>query len=136
MENLDLNKASLHQKDQAKLNYKELVEKYRELFALNSVELGCTTLIEHSIDTGDHQPIKQLPRRVPHSLRAKVLQHVQEMLEQEVVKPSHSPWASPIVLVAKKDGSTRFLCGLPKAECNHQDGCTPLAPRKNQKNEF
>ena len=74
--NLDLKEVSLHQKDQAKL-----VEKYSELFALNSAELGCTTLSEHSIDTGDHQPIKQLPRRVPHSLRAKVLQHVQEMLE-------------------------------------------------------
>ena len=30
------------------------------------------------------------------------------MLEQNVSQPSHSPWASPIVLVAKKDGSSRF----------------------------
>ena len=109
---LDLREVSLHQKDQVKL--KELVEEYSELFALNSAELGCTTLIEHSINTGDHQPIKQLPRRVPHSLRAKVSQHVQEMLEQGVVTPSHSPWASPIALVAKKDGSTRFCVDYRK----------------------
>ena len=103
---LSINEVSLQQKDQAKL--KELVEKYSELFALNSTELGCTTLIEHSINSGDHQPIKQLLERIPHSLRAKVPQHVQEMLEQGLVTPLHSPWASPIVLVAKKDGSTRF----------------------------
>ena len=36
------------------------------------------------------------------------------MLEQGVVTPLHSPWASPIVLVAKKDGSTRFCVDYRK----------------------
>ena len=73
-----------------------------------------TLLVEHSINTGDHLPIKQLPRRIPHFLRAKVSQHVEEMLEQNVITPSHSPWASPVVLVAKKDGSTRFCVDYRK----------------------
>ena len=33
---------------------------------------------------------------------------VQEMLDQDVIQPTSSPWASPIVLVKKKDGSMRF----------------------------
>ena len=33
---------------------------------------------------------------------------VSEMLERDLIQPSKSPWASPIVVVAKKDGSTRF----------------------------
>lgn len=33
---------------------------------------------------------------------------VSDMQKKGVVKPSNSPWASPIVLVPKKDGSLRF----------------------------
>ena len=65
-------------------------------------------VVTHVIDTGDSIPIKQHPRRIPFSLRSRVDQLVSEMLYQGIVVPSKSPWASPVVLVAKKDGSTRF----------------------------
>ena len=81
---------------------------FANLFALDSSELGCTSTVTHKIDTGEHPFVKQAPRRVPFALRGKVCQLVQEMLEQGVIKPSPSPRASPIVLVAERDGSTYF----------------------------
>ena len=33
---------------------------------------------------------------------------VQQMLSSGVIRPSNSPWASPVVMVKKKDGSLRF----------------------------
>ena len=87
---------------------KDLIIEFSDVFAVDSSELGTTDRVTHVIDTGDSSPIKQHPRRIPFALRAKVDQLVKEMLEQGVVSPSKSPWSSPVVLVTKKDGSTRF----------------------------
>ena len=80
---------------------KAAVFDYACLFALNPFELGVTDLVSHSIDTSNHAPIHQPPRRTPFSLRQKVTEMVQQMLTQGVVCPSHSPWASPVMLVQK-----------------------------------
>ena len=85
-----------------------LITSFSDVFALNASELGTTTLVQHVIRTGEQMPIRQPVRRMPFALRGEVDQMVKEMLEQGVVQPSSSPWASPIVLVRKKDGGMRF----------------------------
>ena len=85
----------------------ELLLQNNDVFALSNDELG-TTDVTHSIDTGDHPPIKQPPRRIPYALRQTLDEMVDDMLRQEVIQPTSSPWGSPVVLVKKKDGSLRF----------------------------
>ena len=70
--------------------------------------------LHHGINTGDHSPIRQAPRRTPFTLRKKIEEMVDDMLEKEVIQPSKSPWASPVVLVTKKDGSARFCVDYRK----------------------
>ena len=36
-----------------------------DVFALDISELGCTSLVKHTIDAGDNPPIKQQPYRTP-----------------------------------------------------------------------
>ena len=93
---------------------KQLIAEYADIFALDSSELGYTEAAYHSIDTGDHPPIRQMARRAPFTLRKKIDDMVDETLERGVIQPSKSSWASPVVLVAKKDGSTRFCIDYRK----------------------
>lgn len=85
-----------------------LTKEHADLFALTSMEIGRTDLVHHTISTGDNAPVKQPPRRIPFTLRPKVEEMISEMLNQGVIQEPFSPWASPIVLISKPDGSTRF----------------------------
>ena len=58
--------------------------------------------------------MQQRPYRVPYSQRELVKQELDRMLKAKVIRPSTSPWASPIVLVNKKDGDVRFCVDYRK----------------------
>ena len=60
------------------------------------------------IKTGDASLTAQPVRRVPFAVRKEVPCQLHEMQRKNVIQPSHSPWASPIVLVRKKDNTLRF----------------------------
>ena len=83
----------------------ETLTQYTDVF---QPDLGETDVIMHRINTGTSPSIRQHPRRFPYAYREETRKQITEMLEQGVITPSHSPWASPIVLVHKKDGSFRF----------------------------
>ena len=86
----------------------QCVTKAHDVFAIGPRDQGRVEQVEHKIETGDHPPIKQPLRRVPFALRPVIARMVQEMLDAGVVQESSSPWASPIVLVKKKNGEMRF----------------------------
>ena len=105
---------------------KSLVAEFPDVFALSDAELGCTNLIKHSIDTGDYAPIKQQPYRTPIVRRALISEMVDNMREQGIVQPSVSPWASPIVLVPKKDGTYRFCVDFRRLNAVTKKDVYPL----------
>ncbi|KAL6735246.1 hypothetical protein Aduo_005705 [Ancylostoma duodenale] len=88
---------------------KELISKWDDVFAVTDSELTQTTLVVHDIDTGDHKPIKQKTRPIPIGARKEFKEIIKGLLERGIVEPSASEWASPVVLVKKKDGTLR-LC--------------------------
>ena len=65
---------------------------------------GHTTVTEHEIHVGDAAPIRQKPYQVPYSQQDVVKGELEEMMAAGVIRPSTSPWASPIVLVEKMVG--------------------------------
>lgn len=63
---------------------------------------------EHVIDTGDHVPITCAPYQQNPARRQFIEEEVTTLLKAGKIRPSQSAWASPVVLVGKKDGSIRF----------------------------
>ena len=117
------------------LKLQELIEANQEVFALDPSELGTTHIVTHTIDTGDQPPIRQHPRRIPFALRGKVTTMVQDMLNNHVIQHSNSAWASPIVLVEKKDGSFRFCVDYRRLSSATKKDVFPL-PRIDDTLDF
>ena len=120
--NLDKTRLTLEERDQLAT----LVLKFKDVFTSEGGGLGSTSVVQHRIDTGDAAPIKQYARRIPHAVREKVQSLVAEMLDRNVISPTRSPWASPIVLVSKRDGGTRFCVDYRKLNSVTKPDVFPL----------
>ena len=85
----------------------ELFKEFQDVFSQDDDDLGNTPLLEHGIETHG-PPLRQPYRRQNPAVRREEMTQVQQMLSSNVIRPSNSPWASPVVMVRKKDGSLRF----------------------------
>nr|XP_039248825.1 uncharacterized protein LOC120326571 [Styela clava] len=86
-----------------------LLREFKDIFVGPDGELGRTSVARHHIVTTTPQPIRQAPRRLGWARRQIAEDAVDKMLDQGVIELSDSPYSSPIVLIPKKDGTTRFL---------------------------
>lgn len=84
----------------------QLLNKYKDIF---NDKPGRTTVCSHTIDLQPGtKPIHMPPYRVNPQKAESIRKEIDLMLEMGVIEESTSPWASPVVLVPKPDGSIRF----------------------------
>ncbi|XP_034567353.1 uncharacterized protein LOC117832370 [Notolabrus celidotus] len=87
---------------------------------------GRTHLIEHDIDVGSAQPIRQRFYRVSDEKRRIVDAEIQYMLDNSIAGHSNSSWASPCLLVEKSDKSPRFCTDYRKVNAVTKPDAFPL----------
>ena len=90
----------------------DLMKQFPQVF---TEDPGRTHLTKHSIELQPGtKPSNTQPYRLPPAKKAIVDQQIEEMLQAKQITPSRSPWAAPIVLSPKKDGSLRFCIDYRK----------------------
>ena len=92
----------------------ELLDKYDHVFSKDEKDIGYYDKNKFKIDTGNEKPIKQRAYRIPYAQQENVDKLIDDMMQNKIISKSDSPWASPIVLVKKKDGSDRFCVDYRK----------------------
>lgn len=95
--------------DYEQFQLKRLLCIYGHLFSTWSADLGRTSLVQHDIITRPVAPVKQHPRRMAGENQQHVDQQIYNCLQSGLAQHGSSSWASPIVMVRKKDGTYR-LC--------------------------
>lgn len=89
--------------------FRTTLRKHSSAIAKDEFDLGCTDLVEHTINTTDDVPVVLPHRKVPpHELQG-LKEHIQDLLKAGIIKESQSNYRSPIVIVRKRNGTIR-LC--------------------------
>ena len=90
-----------------KVTFAEVLLQNSDAFAENKSNLGSCSVDTHKINTAGAKPIRQPLRRTPLGFEGEE-KYLKDQIDNGVVKPSKSSWASPVCLVRKKDGSVRW----------------------------
>ncbi|KAG1952465.1 interleukin-1 receptor accessory protein-like 1-A [Pimephales promelas] len=122
IDTMDLSCLSVEEQGQVK----SLLERYSSVFSAHDGDLGCTNLIAHDIPLLDNVPVRQRHRRIPPSEYETVKEHIHQLLEAQVIRESSSPYASPIVLVKKKDGTLRMCVDYRQLNSKTRKDAFPL----------
>ena len=82
--------------------------------------------VDFRIYTDDAPPIKQVPYRHSPQQEAYIREEVKNLLKKGYVTPSFSPWASPVLVVVKKDGTYRMCIDYRKLNAHTKKDAYPL----------
>ncbi|VDI66449.1 Hypothetical predicted protein [Mytilus galloprovincialis] len=85
-----------------------MIRDNEDVFATSDKDLGCTDTVQMTIDTGNNPPIRLKPYRAPLNQREIIDRTIEELLEAKIIRKSRSAWAAPIIIVSKKDKTSRM----------------------------
>ena len=109
---IDCNEEELTEPQRAEV--RQLLERMSHVFASGDRDLGCANGVEHEIHLREELPFKEPYRRVPPGQLEEFRDAIHDLLETGVISKSKSPYASPVVLVKKKDKTLRVCVDFRK----------------------
>jgi len=98
----------------------EFIKSRAHVFSKSEFDIGRTDVLQHRIDTEGRPPHYEPLRRHPNSQLPDIDQHVEAMIQHDVIEPAASPWCSNVVMV-KKRWQYALLHRLPEGQRPHQE---------------
>lgn len=80
----------------------KIISEYSDIFFLEGDSLSFSNHTKHQIPTTTNVPIHAKTYRLPQVHENEIKTQVKNMLDQDIIRPSNSPWSSPIWVVPKK----------------------------------
>ena len=103
-----------------------LVRANADMFCRDDEDLGFTEQVPHRINLRDEVPVSSTFRRIPPTQIQEVKEHIQLLIDKKIIQKSSSAYASPVVIVRKKDGSIRLCVDYRKLNAKTIPDAYPL----------
>ena len=97
--------------DEQRNEFLDLAKQFTDLF---TEAPGATDLVQHHIKLISDEPVRSRPYPVPYSIRESLRGDIANMIKMGVIRESSSPYASPVVVVKKKDNTNRVCVDYRK----------------------
>ena len=97
--------------DEQRSEFMGLANQFASLF---TEAPGTTDLAQHHIKLTSDEPVRSRPYPVPYSMRESLKKDIADMIKMGVIRESDSPYASPVVVVKKKDNTNRVCVDYRK----------------------
>lgn len=95
-----------HLNQEERVGLIKVLSKHENTFYQEGADLSFSNVIKHKIRTTDEVPCYTKSYRYPFCHKEEVQNQISKMLEQGIIRPSTSPWASPIWIVPKKEDAS------------------------------
>ena len=105
---------------------KQMMSLVQSFESVTNREPGRTTLVAHKISINDSTAIRQRAHRMSPAKKAEVIMELKSLLKSGVVEESNSAWASPIVVVTKKDESNSICVDYRKLNARTKFDAYPM----------
>ncbi|RWS00829.1 uncharacterized protein B4U79_07625, partial [Dinothrombium tinctorium] len=102
---LDFDKMVLAKDPGQKEQLKKLLIKNQHLFAKSWRDNKQIKKAVHVIDTGNEKPSKHVLYRVPQKYKKFLEKEIDDMLKAGIIEENNGPWAAPVFVIPKKDGT-------------------------------